>query len=474
MNQSILKKLMITISTILLSVFTMGQIGGFFIIKEWFLREHMDYLVPIMEEVTQEIKINNGTIVINNEGRLIVKAYDLNKNEIEIVDGNKKKYMYFSDEEIKQDLFPYIERVLNGEKVKTIKRLNHIVGRSIIIGIPITNNDKIEGVVFTVKLASDFSVVLNSFYSVFFSVSLFSTIIITCLIYYSTRKLIRPLSEMINVSNYMASGNFSVRAETGGYGEIGVLSDSLNTLAERLSENEKSARLLEQTRRDYIANVSHELRTPISSIRAISETLCDDIKFDEGKQKKYYLIILKEAKRLQKLINDMLELSRLQSGEMAISKKKINGRKLMNEIGEYFEVFSEATNAEFILTENAINIPDFYSNENRILQVLFILIDNGFKFTRKDGYVKVDASWDDNIITVSVENNGEPIPDEDIEFVFERFYKGDKAHNGGGSGLGLSLAKEIMKNLGEDIYVDKNIHDKARFEFTLHRIKCED
>ncbi len=209
---------------------------------------------------------------------------------------------------------------------------------------------------------------------------------------------------MVNVSNSMALGNFSARAECDGYGEIKILSNSLNNLAQRLSDNDESARRLEQTRRDYIANVSHELRTPISSIRAISETLCDDLELDEDKKKRYYLIVLRESKRLQKLINDMLELSRLQSGEMAILKEVVSGKKIMTEIEEYFEVFAEDMEAEFILTEDALNIPDFYSNESRIMQVMFILIDNGFKFTKKDGYVKVNGSWNDEIIKISIEN----------------------------------------------------------------------
>ncbi len=471
MKQSLLRRLLIIISTVLFIAFAIGQISGFFIIKSWFLNEQMKQLIPVMQNIADEIKISDNTINIKNNEKLIIKAYDIDKNQISIDDGNKKKYMYFSDEEIREDLMPYIEAVLRGEKVETIKTLDHVVGKSIIIGIPIRNNGKIAGAIFTVKLASDFSVVLNGFYFVYFITSLVSTLIIIILIYYFTRKLIKPLIEMVNVSNSMAGGNFSARAQCDGYGEIKVLSNSLNNLAQRLFENDKSARLLEQTRRDYIANVSHELRTPISSIRAISETLCDDLKLEEDRKKKYYLIILRESKRLQKLINDMLELSRLQSGEMAISKEYVSGRKVMSEIGEYFEVFAEDIDSEFILTEETLNIPDFYSNESRIMQVLFILIDNAFKFTRENGYVKVDSFYDDEIIRISVENNGRPIDEEDVQFIFERFYKGDKSHNERGSGLGLSLAKEIMRNLGEDIYVDKSTEDVTRFEFTIHRYK---
>ncbi|NFL45791.1 sensor histidine kinase, partial [Clostridium botulinum] len=132
MKQSLLKRLILIISLILFISFVIGQIFGFFIIKEWFLKEQLKQLVPVMENISHETRINNGTIIIKNEGKLIIKAYNLNNDEIPINDNNIKKYIYFSDEEIKEDLLPYINIVLKGEKVATIESLNHIKGRSII------------------------------------------------------------------------------------------------------------------------------------------------------------------------------------------------------------------------------------------------------------------------------------------------------------------------------------------------------
>ena len=470
MKQSLLRRLLITILLILLGTFITGQIAGYFIIKNWFLNEALKEIIPQMQEVADEIKIQNGSITIEGTRHLIIKAYDLSNNEIPITLSNlKEEEKLFTDEQIKNDFLPYMDKALSGSMVTTIDYAKNVGGKSIIIGFPIRNNGNILGTVFTLKPASDFDVIVNGFYLVFFIASLISTIIILVLIYYFTRKLIKPLTEMADVSNSMASGDFTVRAKENGYGEIRNLSISLNNLARRLFENDKSAKLLEQTRRDYVANVSHELRTPISSIRAISETLSDNIELDKDKKRKYYLIILRESKRLQKLINDILELSRLQSGEMAISKSIVNGKKLISEIAEYFEIFAEEVGVKFILTENVLNLPDFYSNESRITQILFILLDNAFKFTQDDGYVKLDAVWDQDIIRVNVENTGDGISSEDMKFIFERFYKGDKSHNQKGSGLGLSIAKEIIRNLGEDIYVDSKQEEKTKFEFTLHR-----
>lgn len=470
MKQSLLRKLIITILLILIGTFVIGQIIGFFVIKSWFVNEKLNELTPEMEQVIDEIKIKNGSIAVSDKKDFIIKAYDLYNNEIPIVLSDiKENEKLFSDEEIRSNLLPYMDKVQKGNIVKGIEKFKNVIGKSIIIGVPIKDNGNIIGTIFTLKPAHDFDVISNGFYLVYFISSLMAVIIILVLIYYFTIKLIKPLTEMVQVSNSMADGKFETRAKENGYGEIKDLSVSLNNLARRLFENDKSAKLLEQTRRDYIANVSHELRTPISSIRAISETLSDNIELDKDKKHRYYLLILRESKRLEKLINDMLELSRLQSGEMTINKSLISGKKLINEIAEYFEIFAEDLNINFILTENVLNLPDFYSNESRISQILFILLDNAFKFVMEEGYVKLDAIWDEEIIRISVENTGAGISSEDMQYIFERFYKADKSHNQKGSGLGLSIAKEIILNLGEEIHVNSELGEKTKFEFTLHR-----
>jgi signal transduction histidine kinase len=476
MKQSLLKRLLLTIFIILLGIFITGQIIGSVIIKSWFLKEQLKEMTPQMQEAAKEIRVNKGSISITGRSQFIIKAYDINKKEIPVVGTNDKPPLginngkkLFTDDEIRSDLLVFMDKALAGNMVTTITTLKHIKNKSMIVGLPIINNGKILGTIFTIKLADDYDFILNGFYLVFFCTSFISIIIILLLIYYFVRKLIKPLTEMAEVANSMADGNFEAHAKEEGYGEIKKLSISLNNLADRLFEKDNSAKLLEKTRRDYIANVSHELRTPISSIRAISETLSDNLELNIDKKHKYYLIILRESKRLQKLINDMLELSRLQSGEMAISKSMVSGKKIISEIVEYFDIFAEDTGIKFLLSESLDYIPDFYSNESRISQILFILLDNAFKFAKVEGYVKLDAVWDEEIITISVENTGEGISKEDIQFVFERFYKGDKSHNQNGSGLGLSIAKEIIRNLGEEIFVSSVYGEKTRFEFTLHR-----
>ncbi|HCW54473.1 MAG TPA: sensor histidine kinase, partial [Clostridium sp.] len=200
MKQSLLKRFVLIISLVLFIGFFVGQVLGFFIIKKWFLMGSIKEFTPIMENIVDEIKINNDKIDINNTGYVILKAYDLQKNEI-IINNNTREHELFSDKEIKKDLLPCISWVLKGKTVEKIKSLEHIPGKSIIIGMPIKDNERIVGAIFALKPASDFDVIIKGFYIILFFVSFVSASIIVGLIYFFLRKYIKTLVEIAEVSD---------------------------------------------------------------------------------------------------------------------------------------------------------------------------------------------------------------------------------------------------------------------------------
>ena len=201
---------------------------------------------------------------------------------------------------------------------------------------------------------------------------------------------------------------------------------------------------VEQTRTEYVANVSHELRTPIASIRGLADALNDGlIKKDEDKAR-YYGYILRESMRLSRLIDDLLELSRLQSGTIASREKRL---KVEIDRGEPYKV---------------------YTNPDRAEQVLVALTDNAIKYGGS-GTLRFSTEKKGDCLYISVSNPGS-IADEDIDHVFERFYKADKAHAGQGTGLGLSIVNEVLELLGERIWV-KSENGTVTFTFTLSTVK---
>ena len=238
-------------------------------------------------------------------------------------------------------------------------------------------------------------------------------------------------------------------------GCVGILSDV--TSAERL----------EQTRRDYVANVSHELRTPLTALRALIEPLRDGLVSDENQKLQIYDTVLRETMRLSRLVNDMLELSRLQSGTASLQRSVFSLTPIMEDIRSTYTPYAEDSQRRFVF-DVPDDLPLIDGNPDRTKQVLVVLLDNAFKYTPEGGLIRLRAEPGRDFVRVTVADNGVGIAEEDLPHVFERFYKADKSHHSHGTGLGLAIAYEIMKQLGEEMTVESAPGEGSRFSFTLH------
>lgn len=234
-----------------------------------------------------------------------------------------------------------------------------------------------------------------------------------------------------------------------------------------VAQDVTEAERLEQTRRDYVANVSHELRTPIASIRSLAEALDDGLVKKEEDRARYYGYILRESMRLSRLINDLLELSRLQSGAVALEKADFRLDGIISEVLEKTSLVASYSGIRLSERWNCDKPLFVRSNSDRIEQVLIALIDNAIKFASDDGAIILDVSRDDAAgrAVVSVLNTGH-ISDEHLPHLFERFYKADAAHSDSGTGLGLAIVQEILSHLGESIEAS-NEGEYAVFRFTV-------
>ena len=225
---------------------------------------------------------------------------------------------------------------------------------------------------------------------------------------------------------------------------------------------------LEQTRRDYVANVSHELRTPLTAIRGLLEPLSDGLIQDKETQDRYYRIMLREVERLSRLITDLLQLSRLQSGTEHMEVRAVNLKELLEDTHQNFQ--NEAAQHKIHLALEVGNIPYAMTDADRIEQILVILIDNAMHYTPEGGTITISAeSISNDRILVSVTDTGCGIAEEDLPHLFERFYKTDKSRREGGTGLGLSIAKQIIDRLGETIYVESKLGEGTSFHFTVQK-----
>jgi len=237
-------------------------------------------------------------------------------------------------------------------------------------------------------------------------------------------------------------------------GVVGLFSD--------ISESER----LEQSRREYVDNVSHELRTPVSAIRALSETLHDNMIKDEETKQRYYGHILHETMRLTRLIDDLLTLSRLQSDHTDIKEEEFNVNTLLGDVAERYIFLANEKEITFSLIPLKEDVR-VTSSMDQIEQVLIIILDNALKYTQAKGSISLYGIRDKNKVRISVSDTGTGIHTEDIPHIFERFYKNDKAHAMPGTGLGLAIAYEIIENLNEQIEVSSELGKGSTFTFTL-------
>ncbi|MFZ5974234.1 MAG: ATP-binding protein [Bacillota bacterium] len=474
--------------------------------------------------------------------------------------------------------------VIGGEEVVNQVHSSATNRDYIVVGIPITQNNNVQGAVLFTKPLVELNESAGALNNALFLSMLIAFAIMLFPAYLAARRMIRPINQMRDVALHMANGNYAVRADESKKGELGQLALAFNYLASQLSNTISSLIIernrlrhtldglsegivavdakgrithlnpailkmfghdlaappqergmlipddsiwsdfdlvvqerhplvrslhvdsvvlrvsvtpledeagnvagavglfrdvteterLEQMRRDYVANVSHELRTPVAGVRGLAEALHDGVVKSEYDKQRYYGYILRESMRLSRLIDDLLELSRLQSGSVAVQCAPVDVGMLLTEIGERYRKLIEEVGLAYSPDFDATACPRAWSNADRIEQVLVILLDNAVKYTPENGRVSIHASWDAEKIYVTVEDEGTGIAKEDLPHLFDRFYKSDKSRAGGGTGLGLSIAREVLGKMGETIKVESEEGKGSRFTFTLQREDARD
>lgn len=224
---------------------------------------------------------------------------------------------------------------------------------------------------------------------------------------------------------------------------------------------------LENVRKDFVANVSHELRTPLTLIKGCVETLIDGAKDDSAVAGRFLQTIQKHANRLAFLIEDLLTISRLESGRVVMQPRRIELHPLVERVIEEHQALAAERNIRL-----ANRVPKGLlanADAGRLQQVLYNLADNAIKYGRSSGKVEVGASAERGCVQVSVEDDGPGIPAESRERIFERFYRVDRARSReqGGTGLGLSIVKHIVQSHGGGVWVESELGKGSRFCFTL-------
>lgn len=229
-------------------------------------------------------------------------------------------------------------------------------------------------------------------------------------------------------------------------------------------------RRLDKLREDFIANVSHELRTPIAMLQGYSEAIMDDIASSEEERKEITKVIYDESLRMGRLVNELLDLARMQSGNITLNKEKVDFDSLVYRVIRKFQGLAKDNLITLTATKDE-EIGEILLDPDRIEQVFTNLIDNAIRHTDENGQVEVHVTGQDTSIKVDIKDTGSGIPEEDLPFVFERFYKADKARTRGksGTGLGLAIVKNIVGAHNGNISVHSKLGEGTTFTFVIPR-----
>jgi signal transduction histidine kinase len=269
-----------------------------------------------------------------------------------------------------------------------------------------------------------------------------------------------PVQEMKDSAAAISKGDFSREVQVSANDEIGQLSQAFNQMTRDLSQ-------VETLQKDFIANISHDFRSPLTSIKGYVEAMLDGT-IPQDSYDKYLQIVLDEANRLTKMTNNVLDLTKMENGQIELNRRSFDINELIVGLALSFEqrVEDKKIQIQFQFIQEKLFV---YADFDQIQRVIYNLLDNALKFTDEGDSITVETSIIGKKAHISVEDTGCGIEENALPHVFDRFNKGDKSRgkNKLGTGLGLAIAKQIIVNHGEDISVASHLGEGTKFSFTL-------
>ena len=284
------------------------------------------------------------------------------------------------------------------------------------------------------------------------------------------RNLSKPMIDMTKVALKMSHGDYGVRTSAMPKNELGILAKSLNILSEKLEKTESERQNAEQMRMDFFANVSHELRTPITVVRGYAETLVDGVVKNEEKKQQYYERILNECKGMERLVGDLLTLSKIQNPDFAIEREPVNLIQVFHDLTKNLKVICKNKDIHLRLK----NDKEYYmvlGDYDRLRQMFLVILDNAIKFSPEGSNVEIIITELDQQVKIEIIDHGIGISNEELPYIFEKFYKSKLRQNATGSGLGLVIAKYIAIKHDGTIVVDSEVGKGTKFTFLFQTIE---
>ncbi|WP_235829575.1 sensor histidine kinase [Clostridium nigeriense] len=467
-KKSVIYKLLITFSSITSAfLILIGMLFSTWINKEYHndKNQRISKYIKIIEESTTEFLSKNNEIGfedLKNTMKIIKVSVGMDSIIID-----SQGYVYaVSDEDLsylkytKVDIPSSDMEMLKSGKIVEKEFTNNLNKQYKSYYNPLFNNNSFNGIIILIE--GDKEADISSLYTMIWITVLSAVILSSIVAYYFAQKiLIKPLSEINNAAKKLAKGEVEKRVYIDSEDEIGELADSFNIMAESLEK-------VDTVRREFISNVSHELRSPITSIKGFITGIIDGV-IPKDKENYYLNIVNDEVGRLSRLVTDLLDISSMESGKFKLNivKMDINEIITLCILNLEGKIEERKRKVEVIFNDNHEYC---LGDRDRIIQVVTNLMENAIKYGDEGGKIQVETYAKGDLVYISIFNSGPTIPKEDINKVWERFYKTDKSRtNKVSTGLGLSIVRLILTQHNQDIWFNNIPNKGVKFTFTLKR-----
>ncbi len=336
------------------------------------------------------------------------------------------------------------------------------------VAVSVLRGGEVRGVIFLTAFRGVFQKAILDILEFTLYGSAVAAGILAVISYYLSRRIAGPVAAVDAAARRLAQGDFSSRVEWRSDDEVGRLAASFNAMASELER-------LERARKELLANVSHELKGPLARISGYLEAIHDGIGGPEARDR-HFTIVRREVSRLGRLVNDLLEFSRLQAGRLMLHTSACDLAPNLKRVAEVFEAPAQAAGVSLIVQIPPL-LPIVECDPGRIEQALTNLVENSITFTPAGGTVIVSAREEADALHVEVADTGPGIPPDELDRVWERFYKIDQARtpgcSQGGSGLGLAIVKQLIERQGGQVFARSQPEAGSTFGFRL-RLRKKD
>ena len=415
------------------------------------LRAQARFVAQMMAQYDLASFWQRDTALANTLNWKIVEIRETYGADVWLVSANRRVWVV-GDTEFDQEqltapaVVAEINQVLSGQEIRVLGLIPQLGPPFVTVGVPWRDNTGwVGGAVLlhisTESLSVDYSdMVVNA--AIATAAAMLLGAVLSFLI---ARRQSDPLHQIHQAVVDFAQGKLDTRVHIRGDQEMMDLADAFNSMARDLAG-------LEQSRRSFVANVSHELRSPLTCIRGYVQGILDGT-VPRDQWDKYLNIVLEETRRLARLVGELLDLSRMESGVAPLNKTDFDLCELLRVELLKFEgrIDEKDIQVDVALPGEAVTV---CAGEDSIRQVITNLLDNAVKFTPQGGRIGLAAALEGGLCRVAVSNTGQGISAEDLPHVFDRFYKADKAHTAGmGTGLGLAIVRKILEQHGQKIQV---------------------